>query len=56
MARAKAERHGVKLFLSDKAHQALKDNKAKTGQNMSDAVEELIDEVLIPEMEDGSRG
>lgn len=41
----------VKLFLTPETHQALKDNKRLTGKPMSTAVEELVQEVLVPEME-----
>lgn len=40
----------VKLFLTPKAHDALKKHKELTGEAMSTAVEDLIQEVLIPEL------
>ena len=40
----------VKLFLTPGAHDALKKHKELTGEAMSTAVEDLIQEVLIPEL------
>lgn len=40
----------VKLFLTPEAHDALKKHKELTGEAMSMAVENLIQEVLIPEL------
>ena len=42
----------VKLFLTPKAHDTLKKGKELTGESMSVQVENVIDEVLRPELLD----